>query len=573
MPVDPLVALASSIHAGSGTFALLLGSGISRSAEVPTGWDVAVDLLRRLAVLEGEDPGADPVAWYVERSGQHPDYSRILDELAPSPADRRNVLQPYFEPSADEREQGIKAPNAAHRAIGELVAAGHVRVIVTTNFDRLLERALVDAGVQPSVISSPPAAAGAIPLAHSRCTVLKVHGDYLSPDLKNTVEELGSYDPAIDALLDQIFDQYGLIVCGWSADWDTALCNAILRAPGRRYATFWCRMSPPSNAARQLVTHRSAIEVPISGADDFFTSLSSKVAALGEAMDQDPLSTALAVSELKRYVADPTHRIRLYDLVMNQVERLCGAVPPDQLGTNAPYPEADNVAGRMRLYESASATSLALLAQGGFFGNTEQHDELWVRAIRRVATRRLNHGGYELWVELQQYPTLLLVYGLGLGCLAAGRVEPLARVLATISVAEPNGDRPIGVAAASWTALNYQVCKELPGLERHRTPISQYLFELLREPVRPLLPIDGDYEIIFDVLEYLLGLVYASWQGGGFGPAGRWAWRQTGDRAAEFVMQFQDVWLGAGLFEGSRKQFEETRAEYDAAIRRHEVAW
>jgi hypothetical protein len=119
------------------------------------------------------------------------------------------------------------------------VADGYLRVIVTTNFDRLLEMALVAAGVQPQVISSPAHAAGATPLAHSRCSIIKVHGDYLSPDLKNTVAELSTYDPSIDRLLDEVLDQYGLVVCGWSGVWDPALRNAILRAPGRRYATYW----------------------------------------------------------------------------------------------------------------------------------------------------------------------------------------------------------------------------------------------------------------------------------------------------------------------------------------------
>ena len=74
-----------------------------------------------------------------------------------------------------------------------------------------------------------------------RCSVRHglPRGDYLSPDLKNTVDELADYDPSIDHLLDEVFDQYGLIVCGWSGIWDTALRNAILRASNRRFATCW----------------------------------------------------------------------------------------------------------------------------------------------------------------------------------------------------------------------------------------------------------------------------------------------------------------------------------------------
>ena len=126
------------------------------------------------------------------------------------------MLQTYFEPTEDERREGGKLPTKAHRGIAELVVRGYVRVIVTTNFARLLEQALTDLGVQPSVISNADAATGAMPLAHSRCTVIEVHGDYLDPRFRNTEEELRSYEPAIDRLLDQVFDEYGLIICGWS---------------------------------------------------------------------------------------------------------------------------------------------------------------------------------------------------------------------------------------------------------------------------------------------------------------------------------------------------------------------
>ena len=197
MASDPLVSLASSIHAGPNTYALLLGSGISVSSGVPTGWDVTLELVKRLAKLRGEDAGDDPLSWYRNQTEGDPDYSALLTELAPSPGDRRNLLEPYFQPTEEEREQGLKLPTKAHHAIARLVADGFVKVIVTTNFDRLLEQALSEAGVQPSVISSPDHAAGATPIAHSRCTIVKVHGDYLSADLKNTVDELAGYDTEI----------------------------------------------------------------------------------------------------------------------------------------------------------------------------------------------------------------------------------------------------------------------------------------------------------------------------------------------------------------------------------------
>src|SRR5688572_24055288 len=51
---DPLVAMAVALQATPGAYALLLGSGLSRSAQVPTGWEDVLDLARRLADEDGE---------------------------------------------------------------------------------------------------------------------------------------------------------------------------------------------------------------------------------------------------------------------------------------------------------------------------------------------------------------------------------------------------------------------------------------------------------------------------------------------------------------------------------------
>ena len=162
MVANPMVSLASSVHAGPLTFALLLGSEISVDVGVPSGWNLMVDLVRRLAALHGEDPEPDPIGWHRQHFGTEPDYSGVLAELAPSPGDRRNLLASYFEPTHQEREEGQKVPTKAHRAIASLVASGFVKLIVTTNFDRLLEAALTDAGIDPTIVSSPEHASGAV---------------------------------------------------------------------------------------------------------------------------------------------------------------------------------------------------------------------------------------------------------------------------------------------------------------------------------------------------------------------------------------------------------------------------
>lgn len=50
--MHPVIPLAVSMHANRGVYALLLGSGVSRAAEIPTGWDVTLDLIRKVGRRE-----------------------------------------------------------------------------------------------------------------------------------------------------------------------------------------------------------------------------------------------------------------------------------------------------------------------------------------------------------------------------------------------------------------------------------------------------------------------------------------------------------------------------------------
>lgn len=46
------------MQAAPGAYAVLLGSGMSRAANVPTAWDVVRDLIRKVAAAEGVDLGS-----------------------------------------------------------------------------------------------------------------------------------------------------------------------------------------------------------------------------------------------------------------------------------------------------------------------------------------------------------------------------------------------------------------------------------------------------------------------------------------------------------------------------------
>ena len=78
MTIDPVQSLAFSIQSNPGVYALLLGSGVSRPASIPTGWEIVFDLIGKLASATEQGPVADPESGMSTITGKHqitPNYS------------------------------------------------------------------------------------------------------------------------------------------------------------------------------------------------------------------------------------------------------------------------------------------------------------------------------------------------------------------------------------------------------------------------------------------------------------------------------------------------------------------
>jgi hypothetical protein len=102
----------------------------------------------------------------------------------------------------------------------------------------------------------------------------------------------------------------------------------MLRAPNRRYSTFWTTRGAPGSGAQELIAHRKARQITIADADGFFRNLAQRITILAKTRKQSPLSIDLLVSSIKRYLAKPEYRIQLDEVVAHEVERLV-----QQLGT------------------------------------------------------------------------------------------------------------------------------------------------------------------------------------------------------------------------------------------------
>ncbi len=514
--IDPIHSLAFALQSNRGIYAFLLGSGVSRSAGILTGWEITLDLIRKISVLHGKTVASEPESWYQEKFGKEPDYSELLDNLAKTAAERQQLLRSYLEPNEQEREEGLKQPTAAHHAIAALVAQGFVKVIITTNFDRLIESALREQGIVPKIISSPDHAQGMLPLIHTKCCVFKIHGDYLDTRILNTPIELATYPCEFNRLLDRVFDEFGLIVCGWSAEWDSALREAIFRTPSRRFTTYWTTRGELGNEARQLVEHRDAQVISIEDADTFFHTVHGYVEALEKFSKPHPLTTEVAVSNLKRYLSEPRYQIQLTDLVIETANRVVEATSGEAFSVTVD-PTKESVTERMLAYEAISSTLLAMAAVGGYWAKQDQY-HVWQDALIRLS-ERTHSGGYKSWLVLQKYPGTLLLYSLGLGAVAKDRFDFLKEIFLT-PIRQQNSEDRLAVEFLSPSRLYSGLRAEFPENEMF---LNNRLYKELKQYTTQLIPNDDRYTLIFDKLEILLALncMYTS----GWPSVGRFAYQ------------------------------------------------
>jgi hypothetical protein len=571
--MDPAVALSLNVHASPGVYALLLGSGVSLASGVKTGWGIVQDLVGKVAAAhDPHDPDVaqsaaeDPEGWWREKFGETLSYSGLLAAVAPTSAARQAQLAGYFDPDKDDEEGNGKLPTAAHRAIAQLVKRGSIRVILTTNFDRLMEHALQEVGISPQVVHRPDQATAMKPLAHSTVTIIKLHGDYADLDQRNTVDELGTYPEAQQRLLDRILDEYGLIVCGWSADWDKALVHAVEGTRSRRYPMFWSQYGALGSAAQGLTAQHSAAIVQGMTADELFTDLLRRLEALDH-MSRPPISRDMAVVRLKRSLLDPVRRIEVFDLVDQAVTEIVGNSTFERRPLSGV-----NYRDRIGEYRADSDTLLHLLASGAFHDDGS-NDGVWLRARDRLARIRNSFSGSfnDALEAMRHYPALLATWTMGVSFVLARREENIAGLLTQSAWTPVFGDREPEKPAlylSPSSVLSHELLNEIFKADTgtaYKYPQSRLLRQDTREALRSIEPDDSAYAFACNRFEFLASMMALD-LGSGF-RAYPWvgefllesSWGYGNGLATAIEQELTPAWplLQGGAFEGDLQRAQD----------------
>ncbi|SFK79334.1 SIR2 family protein [Methylocapsa palsarum] len=505
----------------------------------------------------------DWTAWFQENYGEYPNYSELLDKLASTPSERRAILHSFIEPRESDE---ARRPTKAHHAVAKLAAEGAIRLILTTNFDRLIENALREAGVEPLVIASEDALAGATPVVHARCTVIKLHGDYQDARIKNTDAELAGYAPAIDGLLDEIFDRFGLIVVGWSGEWDAALRAALLRAPSRRYPFYWAARGQIGPLGQDLIDHRAGRSIAITDADSFFARLCDTVDALRQAARPHPQSVAMAVSLAKKYCRDDRYALEWAEMLTGEVAKIKSFI------NSTDYPTqqltAKSLNALVKKFAALSEVLRRVCLVCGRWGTLKANQAI-AQTVRSLWFRSHPLAGITYLSDLRDFCASCCFYWALAGEVV--REDFFAVFHLMHGQIKNNGVNQALVSVLPvWGLVTDIDWRQLDGFERRRTPANDYLFTLFKDELCDAAIDEDNAEELFDRVELLISLeachirlleIAANKRSWLWVPLGRYMWKRGG--VAERLAEYDDLdndrpLLQAGLLGGSPTSAKQT---------------
>lgn len=249
--------LARAVAVQGAQLAWLVGAGASVMSGIPTAGQLTLRFKHALYCDENglDVQDVDPADSHTRRLIA--DYFAASQSL-PDPGDSDEYAASFEKayPSADVRADLIAAmcrgvaPNYGHYLMAALMVSNRLSTVFTTNFDDLIETAAATVADEmtprPSIVvadlGDPDKAVRAFQKS-SWPLIAKIHGDFRSEWLKNTLGELQEQDGAMRHVLRDSCGKFGLVVVGYSGRDESVmevLRDALTDHTSFPSGIFWC---------------------------------------------------------------------------------------------------------------------------------------------------------------------------------------------------------------------------------------------------------------------------------------------------------------------------------------------
>lgn len=568
-------------------YILLLGAGISRAAGIPQAEEIIDDLIKEDTYLYQDtslNSSEKRNDWYKNKYHEPPTYSNVIQRYASGQAQTHNRLKGYFEPSEQDKKKGKKSPTATHICIAELVKDGFIKYIITTNFDKLLENALLEKNVQPITIINDDDLNGTPNFENAKCVIFKVNGDFLDIRFKNKSNELDKYDERITSWLKFFFETYGLMICGWSAKSDNELARLIKEHYKHSYTAYWTYINALSQEAEEIIEKISAKKIKISNADDSFNSIKIGIDNLKnhilEKKEQFSLNNSSNVEEL------------LDDQSIIKWDKYVDGLFKEFLSMDLQYDEKEKnvstaIINRMSLYDQMTQRIRKPLISIIRYAREDQLNSFKNQFLKKIQSGEPRISD-DLLFYFQNYPAFSLMYLMGISAVLYDRYDALYKIIMEPRVKIRGTEAPLALLLGwSMILIDQTHLWNRDDLKKVFLPISHHLYNLLWPYFKENCTAK-EYEMVFDKFEYLANLIH-SYE---YQKIFEWSHFLSGLYFMRYSREIEDndpncfIWqmehdadekkeewplLKAGFFDKSFEKFKEFKSDFDRWLKKEVI--
>jgi len=297
-------------------FVLLLGSGASvtsnvkKVSEMINDWRVRAH--KHSGAKENLKDWLNKQDWY-----ESDDEYAILFKLM---YDEQPLRREYIESCLKNAH-----PSWGYVYLTNLLRYNVFNVVLTTNFDDLINEAcFLYSNLRPIVCAFDSAVSG-IRVTSARPKIIKLHGDFLFENIKNTMRELETLEENMKRKFIQFAQEYGLIVVGYSGRDRSVMDILELLVKQKKYfkqGIYWCEWAGEEKRGSRLsslLRKDKTYLVKIPGFDEFMAEIHNKAGFKLPKSVADPL---WVVKEMSRLFTNVPESVRDSEIISRDIKTI-----------------------------------------------------------------------------------------------------------------------------------------------------------------------------------------------------------------------------------------------------------
>lgn len=170
-------------------------------------------------------------------------YGFWMDEFDNSPKERQRLIESIIE---------NKEPGGAYILLAYLIERGIFTNILTTNFDDLINDALLYYTNTKCRFYADDEISQFISVYSAKPNIIKLHGDYRFANMRNTTNETVQLSKNLELKMGELLQNFNVVVVGYNGS-DHSIMNALIKVKSSNYQLLWCGMN--ENEVHWRVAH------------------------------------------------------------------------------------------------------------------------------------------------------------------------------------------------------------------------------------------------------------------------------------------------------------------------------